>query len=375
MRGRIETAEPQRRPDGPLRRGWTTGTCAAAAARSAYHALLTGEFPATVMVRLPKGEKPVFAPVHTDLTPPRARAGIVKDAGDDPDITHGALILATVTLASRGQGIRFHAGPGVGTVTRAGLPLAPGEPAINPGPRRIITLALEDCARDLDSPSPLDLDVTISIPGGAELAAKTLNGRLGIVGGLSILGTTGVVIPYSCASWIHSIHRGIDVARAAGLTHLAAATGSTSEAAVRDLYNLPDEALLDMGDFVGGTLKYLRRHPVDRLTIAGGFAKIAKLAQGHLDLHSGASRVELEGLAEILADLGAAPDAIAAARAATGAGEVLEIARALGPVMADALTRRIAQRARDVALAELTGKIALDVAIFDRQGRLAARSE
>jgi cobalt-precorrin-5B (C1)-methyltransferase len=375
LRGRIETTQPPRRPDGPLRRGWTTGTCAAAASGAAFHALLTGAFPATVTVRLPKGEKPVFAPVHTELDPPSARAGIVKDAGDDPDITHGALILATVTLAPAGQGIRFHAGPGVGTVTRAGLPLAPGEPAINPGPRRIITLALEDCARELDSPSPLDVDVTVSIPGGAELAAKTLNGRLGIVGGLSILGTTGVVIPYSCASWIHSIHRGIDVARAAGLTHLAAATGSTSEAAVRDLYGLPDEALLDMGDFVGGTLKYLRRHPVDRLTIAGGFAKIAKLAQGHLDLHSGASRIELEGLAEILADLGVSSEAVAAAQAATGAGEVLDIARALGPVIADALTRRIAQRARDVALAELAGEIALDVAIFDRHGRLAARSE
>src|SRR5436305_1145516 len=112
----------------------------------------------------------------------------------------------------------------------------------------------------------------------AALAAKTLNGRLGIVGGLSVLGTTGVVIPYSCASWIHSIHRGIDVARAAGLTHLAAATGSTSEAAVARLYRLPDVALIDMGDFVGGTLKYLRRHPVPRLTIAGGFGKLTKLA-------------------------------------------------------------------------------------------------
>ncbi len=327
------------------------------------------------MVRLPKGEKPVFQPVHTDLVPPTARAGVIKDAGDDPDITHGALILVTVALAAKGSGIRFHAGAGVGTVTRAGLPIPPGEPAINPGPRRIISLALEDCAHELDASPQIDLDVTISIPGGAELAAKTLNGRLGIVGGLSILGTTGVVIPYSCASWIHSIHRGIDVARAAGLTHLAAATGSTSEAAVRDLYGLPDEALLDMGDFVGGTLKYLRRHPVDRLTIAGGFAKIVKLAQGHLDLHSGASRVELQGLAQILVDLGTSPEAVAAARAATGAGEILEIARAVGPETAAALTRRIAQRARDVALAELSGKIALDVAIFDRQGQLAARSE
>ena len=150
---------------------------------------------------------------------------------------------------------------------------------------------------------------------------------------------------------------------------------STSEAAVRDLYGLPEEALLDMGDFVGGTLKYLRRHPVARLTIAGGFAKIAKLAQGHLDLHSSASRVELQGLAEILRDLGASEEAVLAAANATGAGEILEIARNLGDVMLSALTHRIAQRARDVALAELAGKVALDVAIFDRQGRLAARSE
>jgi cobalt-precorrin-5B (C1)-methyltransferase len=380
LRGRVTgAAHPEdpgaRRPAGPLRRGWTTGTCAAAAARCAFQALLTGSFPATVSVRLPKGERPVFVPVQTALTPLRARAGIVKDAGDDPDITHGATIIAEVAFAPTGAGIRFQAGPGVGTVTRPGLPLSPGEPAINPGPRRIITLALEDCAQELDAPPHPDLDVTISIPGGAELAAKTLNSRLGIIGGLSILGTTGVVIPYSCASWIHSIHRGIDVARAAGLTHIAAATGSTSEAAVRALYGLPEEALLDMGDFVGGTLKYLRRHPVARLTLAGGFAKMAKLAQGHLDLHSGASRVELAGLAQILADLGADEEVAAAAKNAAGAGEVLAIAASLGTEFAAALTRRIAQRARDVALAQLAGQTALDVAIFDRQGRLAARAE
>ena len=135
----------------------------------------------------------------------------------------------------------------------------------------------------------MDVAITIGIPGGEALAQKTLNPRLGIVGGLSILGTTGVVVPYSCAAWIHSIHRGIDVARAAGLEHVAAATGSTSERTVQELYALPEMALLDMGDFAGGTFKYLRRHPVPRVTLAGGFAKLAKLAQGHLDLHSSRS--------------------------------------------------------------------------------------
>src|SRR5207253_5935355 len=137
-----------------------------------------------------------------------------------------------------------------------------------------------------------DVTVTIAIPGGERLAERTMNGRLGIVGGLSVLGTTGIVVPYSCSSWIHAIRRGIDVARAAGIDHIAAATGTTSERAVQRLYDLPEHALIDMGDFVGGTLKYLRRHPMPRLTLAGGFAKIAKLAQGDLDLHSSRSRVD-----------------------------------------------------------------------------------
>src|SRR6202034_744935 len=128
-------------------------------------------------------------------------------------------------------------------------------------------------------------------------AAKTLNGRLGIVGGLSIPGTTGIVVPYSCSAWIHSIHSGIEVARAAGLTHIAGATGASSEAAVQKLYGLPEIALIDMGDFVGGMLKYVRRHPVLRVTIAGGVAKMTKLAQGLTDLHSRRGEVDLAALA------------------------------------------------------------------------------
>ncbi len=136
------------------------------------------------------------------------------------------------------------------------------------------------------------------------MAAKTLNARLGILGGLSILGTTGIVVPYSCAAWIATIHQGIDVARALGLPHVAGATGRTSEAAVAKLYALPEAALIDMGDFVGGMLKYLRAHPVPRVTIAGGVAKITKLAQGLLDLHSGRGSVDLDALAKLARDAG-----------------------------------------------------------------------
>ena len=152
-----------------------------------------------------------------------------------------------------------------------------------------------------------DAEIEIAIPGGEKLAERTLNGRLGIVGGLSILGTTGIVVPYSCAAWIDTIHRGIDVARAMGLDHVAGATGSTSEAAVQALYGLSDPALIDMGDFVGGMLKYLRRHPVPRVTVAGGVAKMTKLAQGLLDLHSKRGEIDLAWLADRAGEAGASP--------------------------------------------------------------------
>jgi len=365
--GEADDTSPGGKPAGALRYGWTTGACAAGASRAALEALLTGRFPDTATVTLPRGQRPVFTVAHKELAEGRATAGIVKDAGDDPDITHGALICATVERAAPGSGVVFRAGAGVGTVTRPGLPLPPGEPAINPKPREQIRQALRDgLAAAGHGQAPLDFIVTVSIPGGDTLAEKTLNRRLGIVGGLSILGTTGVVVPYSCAAWIHSIHRGIDVARAAGLTHIAAATGSTSEAAIKALYKLDEVALIDMGDFAGGTLKYLRSHPVPRLTIAGGFGKLTKLAAGHLDLHSGRSQVDVVGLAGYLTDLGLPDDVVAAARQAVSAGEVLKIAgEARGR-----LAELVARRARDVALATLAGETAVDVAVFDRAGTL-----
>jgi cobalt-precorrin-5B (C1)-methyltransferase len=347
-----------------LRRGWTTGACAAAGARAAYETLLTGHSPTSVTISLPRGLRPTFAVERCALHGDGATAAIIKDAGDDPDVTHGATILTTVAHAAPRSGIAYRAGEGVGTVTRPGLQLAVGEPAINPGPRSMIAAAIRDAADEHGGTG--DVIVTVAVPGGETLAAKTLNARLGIVGGLSILGTTGVVVPYSCAAWIHSIHRGIDVARAVGHSHIAASTGSTSEAAVKALYQLPDEALLDMGDFVGGTLKYLREHPVPWLTLAGGFGKLAKLAAGHLDLHSSRSQVDQAALAALAADLGAEASAAARIAAAGSAAEGQAIAAEAGIALAPA----VAARAREVAMATLSGGIRLDVCIFDRSGTL-----
>jgi len=337
-----------------LRRGWTTGACATAAAKAAYVALRTGAFPDPVEIALPRGGVASFALAETRLTADGAMAAVVKDAGDDPDVTHGALI--RVQVRPGGTGLRFRAGSGVGTVTRAGLPLPPGEPAINPVPRRMIRDALEAVAG-----GAVDAEIEIGVDGGETLALRTLNGRLGIVGGLSILGTTGIVVPYSCAAWIDSIHRGIDVARAAGLDHVAGATGSTSEAAVAAWHGLPEMALIEMGDFVGGMLRYLRRHPIPRVTIAGGVAKMAKLAQGRLDLHSKRGAVDFPALAALagLPEIAAA-NTVAEAFGLAAAGGV-----ALGERVA-ALAWRTARAALD------REDVALDVLLFDREGKFVA---
>jgi cobalt-precorrin-5B (C1)-methyltransferase len=294
---------------------------------------------------------------------------VIKDAGDDPDVTHGALVLATVRKGAAGSGISFKAGVGVGTVTLPGLPLPPGEPAINPVPRKMMREAIAEAARAADVPA--DAEIEISIPNGEELAAKTLNARLGILGGLSILGTTGVVVPYSCAAWIASIHQGIDVARATGLDHIAGATGRTSEDAVKALYGLSEGALIDMGDFVGGMLKYLRDQPVQRVTVAGGVAKITKLAQGLLDLHSARGSVDLAALAGVARASGGSAELARSIVGANTTAEAFGLAATEGIRLGDA----VAERAWDTAAAVLAGTgTLLDIVIFDREGQLVGRS-
>ena len=343
------------KPEGELRRGWTTGACAAAATKAAFAALRTGTFPDPVSIRLPKGETPSFALALEGWGEGWAQVGIVKDAGDDPDVTHGCMVIATVR--SRGKGVTFKAGKGVGTVTRAGLPIAVGEPAINPIPREMMRKVIEEQGGG-------DVEIEISIPDGEALAQKTWNPRLGIMGGLSILGTTGIVHPFSCAAWIASIHRGVDVARAMGLAHIAGCTGSTSEDAVRAHFSLPLEAMMDMGDFAGGLLKYVREHSIARVTIGGGFGKITKLAQGAMDLHSGRSQVDFEWLTKF-----APANLREDVKAANTAQQVLDMLGA-------GLASQVAGDAKLEVEKILRGApIVADVMIVDRAGKIIAHAE
>jgi len=348
-----------KKPISQLRRGWTTGACATAAAKAALTALWTGEFPDRVTITLPRGETPVFALAGTSSGPDWAEAGVVKDAGDDPDVTHGALVRVRATPAPKGAGMVLRAGAGVGMITRAGLPVPVGAPAINPVPREMLAGVVAEMAA-LKGGSG-DVILTISVPGGDVLARQTWNPRLGIEGGLSILGTTGIVRPFSCAAWIASIHRGVDVARAAGLTHVAGTTGATSERVVQALHGLPDHAMLDMGDFAGGLLKYLRRNPVERLTIGGGIGKMSKLAQGAIDLHSGRSQVDFADLAARAGAAGLDTSGIAAANTALEA-----VTRQPG------LAALVAKAARDTVTGYVPGCM-VDIVVIDRAGQLLAR--
>ena len=345
-----------RKPNHDLRRGWTTGACATAATKAALDALWGNGFARDITITLPKGETPTFPLAHIDQGDTWAEAGITKDAGDDPDVTHGALII--VRVSKNNSGIVFKAGEGVGIVTKAGLPIGVGEPAINPVPRQLMTDVVNEQA--IKYGFKPNVNIIISIPNGEEITLNTWNGRLGIVGGLSILGTTGIVRPFSCAAWIASIHRGVDVARANNIPHVAGCTGATSEKVVQEFYGLSDHAMLDMGDFSGGLLKYAAKNPLPRITIGGGIGKMVKLAQGAVDLHSSRSQVDFEKLnAWSGVDIS---DANTALEAVERAGNDLAV--------------RVAYEARLNIIKSLKGaKTVVDTVVIDRAGRILGRSE
>ena len=351
----------------PLRRGWTTGSCATAAAKAAWLILNGHSAPACVNITLPAGQQVGFAIARTGGAPDAPFADVIKDAGDDPDITHGALIRATVKTLPAGCGIVFQAGPGVGTVTRPGLPIAVGEPAINPTPRAMIRAALTEANAGICP----DAEVSISVENGEKLAERTLNSRLGILGGLSILGTTGIVVPFSCSAWIASIHRGVDVARAEGLTHLAGSTGNVSEKGVQKFYNLPDSALIEMGDFAGGLLKYLRKHPVPRLTISGGIAKMTKLGQGFMDLHSKRGPADMRQLAELVLAHNGKPDLADTITHSLTVAEAFLYASQQGFPLGDLIARSALQTVKEVLQ---PAPIQADVLVFDRAGNLVGQA-
>jgi cobalt-precorrin-5B (C1)-methyltransferase len=279
-----------------LRTGWTTGACAAAAAKAATTALHTGEIQHTVEIGLPSGQRVRFAVDACTLTPDRtAEAVVVKDAGDDPDVTHGARLTATVRWRT-GPGIELEGGVGVGVVTKPGLGLELGGPAINPVPRAMIAQAINEVV-DL---TQRGIQVIISVPDGEKMARKTTNARLGIIGGISILGTTGIVRPFSTASWRASVEQAIAVLAAQGEDTVVLCTGGrTEKGAMKLLPQLPEVCFVEVGDFTGAALRRAVEHQLTRIIFVGMAGKLTKLAAGVLMTHYTRSKVSTDLLKDI----------------------------------------------------------------------------
>lgn len=319
---------PLREPDLPrtakvrpkaLRTGFTTGACSAAAAKAAVLALASGTPVSTVDIPFPSGNRHHFDVVDCAFAPDGATAVVVKDAGDDPDVTHGAHLTATVRWRDDAL-ITVRGGKGVGTVTKPGLGLEVGGPAINPVPREMIERAIREVTADRG------VDVRISVPGGEKMAYKTTNRRLGIMGGISILGTTGIVRPFSTASWRASVEQAVSVLAAQGGETLVLATGGRTErAAMRLLPELSDVSFVEVGDFTGAALRRAVEHGVRRVVFVGMVGKLTKLASGVLMTHYTRSKVDTELLAEITARHGGNEDAVTEVAGAVTARRAYEV--------------------------------------------------
>ena len=355
----MKTTEPELSPEVAaatkgLRTGWTTGTCASAAAKAAAIGLTTGAAPAKVEVGLPSGQRVSFPVEATDRP---NRCVVVKDAGDDPDCTDGAHMTATV---EPGAGrTELTAGPGIGIITKPGLGLPVGSPAINPVPRRMILAALAEVTAE-------PLHVTFEVPGGEDMAAKTSNARLGIVGGISILGTTGVVRPFSTASYRASVVQQVDVAAAQGEKAIVLATGARSDAAAQRLRpDLPSVCFVEVGDFTGIALRHAAAAGMTQAVFVGMAGKIAKLAAGVMMTHFHRSKVDGELMAAAATQADAPAAVVEAATATATARHFFEACVAAGSIEP---LRLLCEQAKSACQAHVDGALAVDVVMVDFDG-------
>ena len=392
-----------------MRTGYTTGACAAAAAKAATLALLTGERAREVTIGLPIGKDATFA-VHrceiaadkvspqasfysASVKPPDATAdrtatcSVIKDGGDDPDVTSGAEICAKVWALDEVSTVYFdraglleggapsvvvRGGAGVGRVTKPGTGIPVGDASITRVPRRMIAQVVLDAAQSVGS--NLSFIAEIAVPGGEEIAKKTDNPRLGIVGGISILGTTGVVQPFSTAAWRASVNVSIDVAAANELPHMVITTGTQSEAFAKRRLDLPDMAYVNVGIFTGSALKRCVQRGISRATLVGMIGKFSKIAMGNFVTHVAGNKVDPAFLASLAAECGASPAAQAEMRSAASGRHFQEIAveQGMGAVF-DLVCARVCQEARQY-LADRADDLVIDAICFDFEGGILGKA-
>jgi cobalt-precorrin-5B (C1)-methyltransferase len=373
-----------------LRSGYTTGACATAAAKGALLALIHQQTFDAVTIRLPQRQVVEFA-LHTcSFTSVEGRSSVIKDAGDDPDVTDKAEICVRVTW-SHTPGVTFRRGPGVGLVTKLGLPVPPGEPAINPAPRRMIAEALQEVFDSQDKEkrsqrkgeteaSPCrrweGVTVEIAVPGGEEIAKKTFNPRLGIVGGISILGTSGIVTPYSTAAWLASVVQSIDVAAAQGCRHVVLTVGARGERAARRLFPLPDDAFVQIGPFFADALRHCSRVGIAKVSLVSMIGKLAKFAAGNESVHSTTSAQDFAFLARLAQECGidqrdtGSAELLSRIRTANTAQEVAEILAAAGRV---SFFSRLCEQAWTFAHSLVGDAVAIEILLTGVTGEVLGR--
>jgi cobalt-precorrin-5B (C1)-methyltransferase len=354
-------------PSSSLRKGYTTGTSAAAATKAALIHLLRGEKVDIVEVMLPRGGKIVIQIEWTKVGNGYVTSSVIKDGGDDPDVTHGAQILSTVSLNSDVGNVRVEGGKGIGRVTKPGLGLPVGAAAINHVPRMMIkTAALEVAGRLIEKKG---ITVIISVPLGESIAQKTDNPRLGIIGGISILGTTGIVIPYSTASFAASIRQSLDVASAMGVETVALTTGGRSEEFVKKFFNhtLPEHSLIQMGDFVGYAIQQCRKKKMNNVVIGGFVGKLTKIAMGAKQTHVKGSHVDMEFMAGIARDCGCSADIVSKILKANTARHVQEIIMGTG---ISGYFDMICKHAYSSLIRDGKNMLNLQILMFDFEGRV-----
>lgn len=350
----------------PLRHGYTTGSCATATTKAALIALITQEPQREATIRLPIGETVTFQMESCEFTEAMATASTIKDGGDDPDATHGALIISTVEWLDE-PGIILDGGVGVGRVTKPGLPVPIGEAAINPVPRKMIREAAQEVLDQFEIDR--GIKIVISVPAGEEIAKKTLNGRLGILGGISILGTRGIVVPFSTSAYKASVAQAVNVAKEAGCEHIVLSTGGKTESYGIEMYSeLSEEAFVEMGDFVGFSLQQCKRKKMKKVTLVGMMGKFSKVAQGVMMVHSKSAPIDFGHLAQMAEQAGASEELLVQIRGANTAAQV-------GDLMADtpAFFEIMCEKCCRAALKEVGGGIEVETVIITMKGSLLGK--
>ncbi len=355
-----------RKPD--LRHGYTTSACAAACAVAGLQALESGEPVKQVAIDLPGESGVTFQMARCEFHPDGVLCGVIKDSGDDPDVTHGAEIQCFVSWQEE-AGIAITGGVGVGVATKPGLPVAVGEAAINPGSRRLIQRVVETF--DAEALAERGLRVEIRVPEGERLARETLNPRLGILGGISILGTTGVLKPFSISAYRASIYTELKVARSNGATRIVLTTGNRSEQYAMELYpDLPELAFIQVGDHMDYALKQCQRLGTEAVVVSGMIGKLSKLAQGRMQTHVSQGEVDFDFLAEMARNLGADETLVEKIRSANTAHHVQSMLNQAGiPGLED----RLAEMAAQSCLEYVPALREVEVLLFAIGGKLLAR--